>query len=378
MRLKRLVFIIALLTAAARVRAGEFDVVGNVNVASNLTAQSVTLGGQTRSSWPGGGLAGFQDLGHEPVLGTSEAGLFSIVLTNHAGWDFGSHMAGRTFRLQIAQDATGGWTNSWPAEVLWPGGTPVSATTDANRFSLFSVVDNGTHWLMEAGPTYGTNRAFAVSSLNVDGRVRAGNVSLSGVTAVTIEYWAKLRPSPGPYEAEGGTILSLNGNVGTWGWSDVFLWCGNLIWDDFLVYGGSAGNYANFGVSQYDAAVADGNWHHIAAVYDGSQYRLYLDGTLKASQSASISLPSAMDVWVLSYDWFPWHTEHVKGTMDEVRVSKVARYTSNFTPATSFTVDSDTLVYLKFDEGGGASYTDQTGNSTPVYVGNPPEWVEGR
>jgi hypothetical protein len=64
--------------------------------------------------------------------------------------------------------------------------------------------------------------------------------------------------------------------------------------------------------------------------------------------------------------------------MDEVRVSKVARYTSNFTPASSFTVDSDTLVYLKFDEGGGASYTDQTGNSTPVYVGNPPEWVEGR
>jgi hypothetical protein len=84
----------------------------------------------------------------EPVLGASEAGLFSIVLTNHAAWDFGSHVAGRTFRLQIAQDAMGGWTNSWPADVLWPGGTPVSGATEANRFSLFAVVDNGTHWLM--------------------------------------------------------------------------------------------------------------------------------------------------------------------------------------------------------------------------------------
>lgn len=238
---------------------------------------------------------------------------------------------------------------------------------------------DGAHWLIEAGPViYSTNRAFAVSSLDVDGRVRAGNVSLSGVTALTIEYWAKLRPSANPGEVEGGTILSLSGNVGAWGWPEVFLWCGNLIWDDFLVYGGSANNYGNFSVSQPDAAVADGNWHHIAAVYDGSQYRLYLDGTLKASRAASISLPAAMDVWVLSYDWFSSYNEHVKGTMDEVRVSKVARYSGNFTPAASCVTDSDTLVYLKFNEGGGASYADETGNSTPVSVGGPPEWVEGR
>jgi hypothetical protein len=35
-------------------RAGDLNVVGNVNVASNLTATSVSLGGQTRSNWPSG------------------------------------------------------------------------------------------------------------------------------------------------------------------------------------------------------------------------------------------------------------------------------------------------------------------------------------
>ena len=363
----------------ARTNAGDLNVMGNMNVSSNLTAQTITLGGQTRSNWPGGGSAGFQDLGHDPVLGASEAGLFSIVLTNHVVWNFGTHTAGRMFRLQVAQNETGGWTNSWPSDVRWPGSMPISATMDASRFTLYSVVDNGTYWLMDANPlAYSTNHSYAVSSLNVDARVKAGNVSLSGVTSLTIEYWAKLRPANDPYESEGGTMLSLNGNVGTWGWADVFLWCGNLIWDNFLVYGGSGGNYADFGVDQYAAAVADGGWHHVAAVYDGSQFRLYLDGTLQASQSTSISLPSAMDVWVLSYDWFSSHNEHVKGTMDEVRISKVVRYTSNFTPSASYVTDSDTLVYLKLDEGTGTSYIDETGNTTPTYVGNPPDWVEGR
>jgi hypothetical protein len=52
MKLEGLVFTFALLTAAVQVRAGDLSVLGNMNVASNLAPASITLGGQTRTSWP--------------------------------------------------------------------------------------------------------------------------------------------------------------------------------------------------------------------------------------------------------------------------------------------------------------------------------------
>jgi hypothetical protein len=55
MSLTRLALIFASLTAADRIRAGEFTVAGHMNVTSNLTAQSIMLGGQTSSNWPSGG-----------------------------------------------------------------------------------------------------------------------------------------------------------------------------------------------------------------------------------------------------------------------------------------------------------------------------------
>ncbi len=45
MRRERLVLSLALLTAVAHVWAGEFNVVGNMNVASNLTAKTIDVGG---------------------------------------------------------------------------------------------------------------------------------------------------------------------------------------------------------------------------------------------------------------------------------------------------------------------------------------------
>jgi hypothetical protein len=313
------------------------------------------------------------------LLDFTQPGLFyRYTLTNDTIWSFTNHIAGRQLWLQITEDDTGGWTNSWPVGVLWPGGKPIDCARDANNFTVYSVLDNGEFWLLAGNSLgYTTNHYYAISSQNVDARVRAGNVSLSGVTNLTIEYWAKLPATLGPRVVPGGTILSLCGSVGTWSFANVFLWCGNLIWDDLLVYGGSSDNYGNFSVTDYASELTDGNWHHVAAVYDGSEYRLYLDGTLRTSESESITLPAAMDVWVLSYDWFSTHNEHTAGTMDEVRISKTVRYSADFPPATSFAVDAETLVYLKLNEGKGTTYTDATGNTTPVYVGNPPEWVDG-
>jgi hypothetical protein len=82
--------------------AGDLDVVGTVNVSSNLTAQKVTLGGETRTNWPtgGGATSGAADL-TTAVLHFSQAEPMCLfTLTNHTAWFFyqprrrpGDHLA---------------------------------------------------------------------------------------------------------------------------------------------------------------------------------------------------------------------------------------------------------------------------------------------
>lgn len=53
------IIIAALLALAACARAGNLGVEGNMSVASNLMAQAVTLGGETKTNWPSGGGASY-------------------------------------------------------------------------------------------------------------------------------------------------------------------------------------------------------------------------------------------------------------------------------------------------------------------------------
>jgi large repetitive protein len=66
-------------------------------------------------------------------------------------------------------------------------------------------------------------------------------------------------------------------------------------------------------------AVADGQWHHVAGVYDGQRMALYLDGTLEGSMTVSGSLAlCAEPLWLgnnpgARSEWF-------QGALDEVRL----------------------------------------------------------
>ena len=73
-------------------------------------------------------------------------------------------------------------------------------------------------------------------------------------------------------------------------------------------------------------AVQTGSWHHIAATYDGSQMRLYLDGEEvgSTSMSGSIDQNPSVEAWIggnpNSPQSRPWH-----GGIDEVRIWREAR-----------------------------------------------------
>lgn len=131
--------------------------------------------------------------------------------------------------------------------------------------------------------------------------------------------------------------------------------------------------------SVYPITLVEGQRYHVAAVYDngGSGMGLYLNGILVASNSSSDNLRVLVrpeTVGASQAGTFTWF-----GTIDEVRLSNICRYTANFAPYPApFVDDADTLYLWHLDEGTGTVANDD--NSVHVterdgaIQGNP-TWV---
>jgi hypothetical protein len=84
-------------------------------------------------------------------------------------------------------------------------------------------------------------------------------------------------------------------------------------------------------------------WYHVAVCRSGSNLRLFIDGqqvgnTLGGSTTYSITTahynPGSLQLAVGGRT-DSWGFSHLLGSLDEVRVTKAARYTANFTPPTA-------------------------------------------
>lgn len=81
--------------------------------------------------------------------------------------------------------------------------------------------------------------------------------------------------------------------------------------------------------------VLDGNWHHVALVRNSGSTKLYVNGTQEGSSySDSNNYTGATNVYVATR----WDSSgDFRGYFDDIRMSDIARYTSNFTaPTESF------------------------------------------
>jgi len=100
---------------------------------------------------------------------------------------------------------------------------------------------------------------------------------------------------------------------------------------------------------------------HVAAIVDGQEARLYRDGELlKKVPLPTDSKPIKIVPFVFGG---PENYSVFDGVISEVRVSKVARYDKNFTPAKRFEADADTLALYHCDEGTGDVLRDSSGNN---------------
>lgn len=93
-------------------------------------------------------------------------------------------------------------------------------------------------------------------------------------------------------------------------------------------------------------------WVHLAAVWDGANVKLMVDGKLSAEGQASIGpYQGGRDELAIggSSADEPGANLTLDGMIDEVRISNIARYSGDFTiPTEEFSVDENTLLLMHF------------------------------
>lgn len=114
-------------------------------------------------------------------------------------------------------------------------------------------------------------------------------------------------------------------------------------------------------------------WHHIAGIYDGSNMRLFVNGSRVGTTQTSGTVDQTGNPFRIgsadaSGDFFI-------GFIDEVRLSNVVRYTGNFvTPRQPFSADSSTVGLWQFDDGMGNVAVDASANGLNGTLIAGPAW----
>jgi YD repeat-containing protein len=176
------------------------------------------------------------------------------------------------------------------------------------------------------------------------------SASINLTTAFTAEAWVKLNTSTGVYQSiyERYGQPDANGNNG--GFYFRVKPDGRL---EFVV---NKSIQSGYGVSG-NTLVTSGMWHHVAAVDDGIQLRIYLDGALDAS--LSVSTYPATGTTSLFVGSGNWGGGRINGLIDEARLTASALYNSSFVPETHLTAGANTRGLWKFDD---QTASDSSGN----------------
>ena len=210
-------------------------------------------------------------------------------------------------------------------------------------------------------PTYG------LQFDGVDDRVDvANNNSLNLVNAITIECWARRAGS-----GSGDLVYLVNKGLN----------------DQWIVFQNQAGTALSFNIKiggnlsshSADFNFADGEWHHIAAVYDGSNKEIWMDGVnyLSAEALGQIETTDEMlNIGGRTAD----NLRNFRGIISEVRIWNYARSESEIKADMSggLTGTEEGLGgYWKLNEGSGTIAHDSSANDNHGTLYGGPVWFTG-
>lgn len=137
------------------------------------------------------------------------------------------------------------------------------------------------------------------------------------------------------------------------------------------------------GASFYSAStVNDGEWHHIAAVWEpGTRVGLYIDGELDANHTSGVPgakySGASISMRIGAYDYQGNIYGEFDGELDGIRYSHTARYTSDFTPGECPVVDEDTIALWNFEEGSGTTTAPEGQHEEAAELLNGTGWGDG-
>jgi len=194
----------------------------------------------------------------------------------------------------------------------------------ASVFDIRITDDTGTYVLTSNESTknhYDNNASFNGSSV-ID-VLASSDYAFSG--DFTIEFWVNtsVKTADGVYRR----MFVLDGPTGDTGTN--FSLTIDAASGHAIAWGGNAGTGAivNQGVN-----IADGAWHHVACVRQGTSVSIYVDGSIQGTGTDSRSL-FAGSTPAPRLGGASTSTGRMNGSMQDVRIYKgAAKYTSNFTP----------------------------------------------
>jgi hypothetical protein len=255
--------------------------------------------------------------------------------------------------------------------------TPVGNRPDAGRPTdedapISTREDSGTT-VVDAGvdastPACATDESSALVFDGVDDGVSMGRAAELGLARFTVEAWVR-RDGDGRAAGTGVGGLSLVpiASKGR-GESDgtnvdcnyAFGFFGDVLGGDFEDMA-EGDNHPVIGRT----TVSRGEWHHVAATYDGTTWRLYLDGALDG-ESAARATPRADSIQHFGLGTMLNSTGvasgRLHGALDEVRVWDRARSASEIATSrfSTITTEANLVGRWALDQGDGATMAPDT------------------
>jgi YD repeat-containing protein len=160
------------------------------------------------------------------------------------------------------------------------------------------------------------------------------NANLNITGALTVEAWIKTNSVAYQMVLERGD------------WSQGLMSYDLMIADDKLRMDikQSSGTYVSV---VGNTSISTGAWHHVAGVYDGSNMKVYLDGVLDGTATATLTPgnnTTGLKIGRSTNVYFPFP---FTGLIDEVRVSAGVVYSGNFTPSAHLTPNAGASATVK-------------------------------
>ena len=138
----------------------------------------------------------------------------------------------------------------------------------------------------------------------------------------------------------------------------------------------NAGFYLNGWTVVTSASTIQYNtWMHIAATYDQTSIKIYINGNLDATLNTNAALPTGAESWYIGKRWD--NNEVFRGVMDEIRVWNIARTQAQIQASMNTSVPTNSTglrAYYKLDESAGTNTADATGNGYNGTLTNGSTW----